>query len=658
MTHSAIDPIVTEINARLGRPLRVLHIGNIANNAYNNARIQRQYGIEADVLCYDYYHVMATPEWEDGGLTTQLNPSLPNWWKSNLRGFRRPNWYVQGPLTLCLEYLDAYCLGQKFRRWNAGIALEQGYIECLRIDAVARGEEWRDPRSLWRRYPALLPLAEAWRHRGSSSVASMIVLARSFSVSIVLCGLRTLSRIATVPYLRANLIDEFRRLVLWPVLAAAVSEPPRIRGASAILVAYRTARRLLRRGERGNLELEACVAQLVPTETKHPWRASLVRFGSIMLRGIAQVLMGAFVAPSHWLANKVWPREQVKSFSERRAEAPGIASVLLSAQNGGAAANEVLCKEFEAYIADHCLRFSSVLKHYDVIQGYSIDGIIPLTNRNLAFASYEHGTLRELPFEESLTGLICRVAYSNSPAIFVTNTDVLPSVDRLGLDPDRVHFLPHAFDEQKLMRWRDAHADLRPPRGEVTFFSPTRQHWRDGNRSLTKGNDVMLRAAGSLWAQGRRFRLVMVEWGEDVDASKRLIDDLGFGEAVRWMPPLGKQDLWHTYCSSHAVLDQFILPALGGVGFETLALGRRIVTHTDQTVLSRFFGAAPPTLPAATVDDVAASLLRVLDDPEDKDGLGEAGCEWVKTYHSARRIVSIQARVYRQLLGPLDPTGV
>jgi len=32
------------MNARLGRPLRVLHIGNIANNAYNNARIQRQYG--------------------------------------------------------------------------------------------------------------------------------------------------------------------------------------------------------------------------------------------------------------------------------------------------------------------------------------------------------------------------------------------------------------------------------------------------------------------------------------------------------------------------------------------------------------------------------------------------------------------------------------
>ena len=52
-----------------GRPLRVLHIGNIANNAYNNARIQRQRGIDAYVLSFDYYHIMATPEWEDADFT-------------------------------------------------------------------------------------------------------------------------------------------------------------------------------------------------------------------------------------------------------------------------------------------------------------------------------------------------------------------------------------------------------------------------------------------------------------------------------------------------------------------------------------------------------------------------------------------------------------
>ena len=56
---------LADFERKNGRKLRVLHIGNIANNAYNNARIQRQYGIEADVICYDYYHIMSCPEWED-----------------------------------------------------------------------------------------------------------------------------------------------------------------------------------------------------------------------------------------------------------------------------------------------------------------------------------------------------------------------------------------------------------------------------------------------------------------------------------------------------------------------------------------------------------------------------------------------------------------
>jgi glycosyltransferase involved in cell wall biosynthesis len=247
--------------------------------------------------------------------------------------------------------------------------------------------------------------------------------------------------------------------------------------------------------------------------------------------------------------------------------------------------------------------------------------------------------------------VICNISYRNSPAVFITNTDVLPSVSRLGLEPERVHYLPHAFDDRKLMNWRDAHPELAPPDKEVVFFSPTRQHWTDENRSLTKGNDIMLLAAGQLWREGRRFKLLMVEWGQDLQKTRELIAEQGLDEAVFWVPPMGKQDLWRAYCTSHAVLDQFILPALGGVGFETLALGCRLITRTDQTVLADFFGEAPPVLPAASVEEVAASMRKVLDDPDDLKGTGPEGRQWIDQWHSARRTVSIQAKVYRHLLG-------
>lgn len=84
-----------------GRPLRVLHIGNIANNAYNNALIQRQRGIDAYVLSFDYYHIMATPEWEDADFSGDIGDDFfPDWWAVDLKGFERPRWFIAAPLDI------------------------------------------------------------------------------------------------------------------------------------------------------------------------------------------------------------------------------------------------------------------------------------------------------------------------------------------------------------------------------------------------------------------------------------------------------------------------------------------------------------------------------------------------------------------------------
>lgn len=88
--------------------LRVLHIGNIANNAYLNAKILNEAGFECDILCYSYYHIMGNPEWEDADFVGDAGSEfLPDWNKVNLRGFHRPRWFAQGPLDFCARYLTA-----------------------------------------------------------------------------------------------------------------------------------------------------------------------------------------------------------------------------------------------------------------------------------------------------------------------------------------------------------------------------------------------------------------------------------------------------------------------------------------------------------------------------------------------------------------------
>ena len=75
--------------------MRVLHLGNIANNGYNNAKLLRRLGIEADVIIYDYEHIMGSPEWEDADFEGKVSEWHPNWSEVSLNGFKKPDWVFQ-----------------------------------------------------------------------------------------------------------------------------------------------------------------------------------------------------------------------------------------------------------------------------------------------------------------------------------------------------------------------------------------------------------------------------------------------------------------------------------------------------------------------------------------------------------------------------------
>ena len=99
-----------------GRAPRVLHIGNIANNAYKNAQMLRKMGIECDVLCHSYYHIMGTPEWEDSDFRGEYeDQNWPAWYKVKLGAFKRPRWFVQGKFETCMEYLVAKNEGDRHK---------------------------------------------------------------------------------------------------------------------------------------------------------------------------------------------------------------------------------------------------------------------------------------------------------------------------------------------------------------------------------------------------------------------------------------------------------------------------------------------------------------------------------------------------------------
>ena len=84
--------------------MKVLLVGNVANNSYNNAKLLRKKGICADVLCYNYTHVMSQPEWEDADFDGGVDQNFPDWGRVDLKGFERPGWFMQKTLVPAIPY--------------------------------------------------------------------------------------------------------------------------------------------------------------------------------------------------------------------------------------------------------------------------------------------------------------------------------------------------------------------------------------------------------------------------------------------------------------------------------------------------------------------------------------------------------------------------
>src|SRR5438093_7602548 len=122
--------------------MKILHVGNIANNAYNNAKFLRRKGVEADVLCYDYTHVMAQPEWEDAKFEEQPDEFAPRWQDCDLNGFQRPRWFIQewlaGPPRGKYWFRGQTRLQRLYRDPKAWIQVFPTYLECRRSGSLPR----------------------------------------------------------------------------------------------------------------------------------------------------------------------------------------------------------------------------------------------------------------------------------------------------------------------------------------------------------------------------------------------------------------------------------------------------------------------------------------------------------------------------------------
>lgn len=536
--------------------LRILHVGNVVNNAYVNATLLNDAGHDNHVACYDFYHFAACPEWQDFGgdidRASLGDMDFPNFWRLGKERPATPRWFAQGSQSRVLTYLSLLHEGDDWLRRIAWSCMCYG-----RFKSVVARDPFAD-RIVWSE--------------------------EQFQQAIGGLDLR----------------EEDRSDLFLGRMCERVVEQVRVA--------------LLRYSPQKDVDS-------VGFPLDRAWLES-IGVGSAV---VARLLAATPAATLQAMGVEIDPSRQ------RDGALPAAAPPSAQASYGATIS-----------------RWRDLFRRYDLVMCYGAEPILPWLADDGPYLAYEYGTLRDLPFEDSDYGRSVNAAYANAAAVFVTNTDYLTQARQVAIAQDRVHPLPHAFDERPLLRFAANHSVRRPR--DVTFFAPARQDWKPKYPTMMKYNHFVVHATRRLLDEGfDEFRTIFVDWGVDAPATKALIAELGVEAHFEWIAPVNKRRLWAHYLDAHAVMDQFLLPSISGVSFEALTLGRRVITCDDGRSNRMAFGAQPPLMPAWDIDSVAACMRAVVTDPEDAAGVGLASADWAKAYHSGGRIVALELPVFEKV---------
>lgn len=277
---------------------------------------------------------------------------------------------------------------------------------------------------------------------------------------------------------------------------------------------------------------------------------------------------------------------------------------------------------------------------YDLIEAYSTDPILPML-AGVPYVAYEHGTLRDIPFEADAVGRLTSLSYRLADAVVITNPDCKEAALRLNVQNYR--FIPHLIDRKYYDPSIRETGSLPPGVKKPYLFCPARHDWD------IKGTHFLLQAFQEIALEHSDLQLVMSSWGGDLEKSRAWIRGHGLENRVALVEPLHIHDLIRVVGQAHVLIDQFMYGVFGGIGPTALALGTPLVTHYDQTKSAWCMQPPPCHLAHDTPSCVRAIREALNADPETTrlDTL-----EWMRQNYWHESVVHEHIAIFEDILHP------
>jgi glycosyltransferase involved in cell wall biosynthesis len=286
-----------------------------------------------------------------------------------------------------------------------------------------------------------------------------------------------------------------------------------------------------------------------------------------------------------------------------------------------------------------------IFERYDIVQLYSTDPMYGWLAGNRPYVGFEHGTLRDFTLGDKPVHRLTSMGYRRAEHVFITNGDCLEYANKIGLK--RYSPMIHPIDVQQ-HRSEPANmvAAVRAEHpADILLLCPLRHSWG------AKGTDIHLRALPLICQRVKgRVRLVLTEWGEEIQRSRELIAELGCTDAVEWINPLPRSAMIRLTRASDVVLDQMALPHFGATAPQAMAAGVPVISSYVPESTRWIIEEPAPILPAFSPEQVCDRVMTALD-PGWRHQYQVTAGRWIDTYHHPRRVVADHLHIYRNIVG-------
>lgn len=177
--------------------------------------------------------------------------------------------------------------------------------------------------------------------------------------------------------------------------------------------------------------------------------------------------------------------------------------------------------------------------------------------------------------------------------------------------------------------WSERFLEVRSE-ADLLVFSSARHVWgrRPGNPAA-KGTDRLLRGLALFHERHPevKVRLVTLEYGTDVEKSKRLLQSLGIASVVSWFPKMDRKNLMVGLGLADIACGEFENSWIAsGVLYEALVMAKPILAYRDDSTYEE--PERYPIMNAREPHEIAACLASYLDDRKTYQAMGDAGRAW------------------------------